>query len=46
MYKRSYVGPYLLYVHPKAVEALLEELHEGVCKSHTGERSLAYRVLT
>lgn len=46
LYKRSYAGLYLLYVHPKAVEALLEELHEGVCRSHTGELSLAYRVLT
>ncbi|XP_075636591.1 uncharacterized protein LOC142608804 [Castanea sativa] len=37
LYKRSYSGPYLLYVHPEAVEPLLEELHEGICGSHTGE---------
>ncbi|XP_075667260.1 uncharacterized protein LOC142636852 [Castanea sativa] len=28
LYRRSYAGPYLLCVHPEAVEPLLEELHE------------------
>ena len=45
-YKRSYLGPYLLCAHPKAVEPLLEELHEGICGSHTRGRSLAHRALT
>ena len=27
------------------MEPLLEELHEGVCESHIGGRSLAYRAL-
>ena len=35
LYKRSFSGPYLLCVHPEASESLLEELHEGVCGSHT-----------
>ena len=26
----SYLGPYLLCVHPKAMEPLLKELHEGI----------------
>ena len=46
LYKRSFFGPYLLCVHPKASESLLEELHEGVCGSHTGGRSLSHRALT
>ena len=46
LYKRSFSGPYLLCVHPKASETLLEELHEGVCESHTGGRSLSHRALT
>ena len=46
LYKRSYSGPYLLCVHPEASELLLEELHEGVCGSHTGGRLLAHRALT
>ena len=36
LYKRSFSGPYLLCVHPETSESLLEELHEGVCGSHTG----------
>ena len=46
LYKRSFSGPYLLYVHPGASESLLEELHEGVCGGHTGGRSLLHRALT
>ena len=45
MYKRSFFGPYLLCVHPKASKSLLEELHEGVCESHTGGRSLSHGLL-
>ena len=36
LYQRSYSGPYLLCVHPEESESLLEELHEGICGSHTG----------
>ena len=46
LYKRSYSGPYLLCVHPEASELLLEELHEGICGSHTGGRSLSHRAIT
>ena len=45
-YKRSFSGSYLLCVHPEAVELLLEELHEGICGSHTGGRSLSHRAFT
>ena len=46
LYKRSYSGPYLLCVHPEASELLLEELHEGICGSHTGGRSLLHQAIT
>ena len=46
LYKRSFSGPYLLCVHPELIESLLEELHEGICESHTGGRSLANRAIT
>ena len=46
LYKRSYSGSYLLCVHPEASELLLEELHERICGSHTGGRSLWHRALT
>ena len=46
LYKRSFSGPYLLRVHPELTESLLEELHEGICGSHTEGRSLAHRAIT
>ena len=46
LYKHSFSDPYLLCVHPEALESLLEELHKGVCESHTGGRSLSHRAIT
>ena len=46
LYKRSFSGPYLLCIHPEMTESLLEELHEGICRSHTGGRSLTHRAIT
>ena len=46
LYRRSYSGPYLLCVHPEALELPLEELHEGICRSHIRGRSLSHRALT
>ena len=46
LYKCSFSGPYLLCVHPDLTESLLEELHEGICGSHIGGRSLAHRAIT
>ena len=46
LYKRSFSEPYLLCVHPDATEVILEELHEGICGSRTGGRSLSHRAIT
>ena len=46
LYKRSFSNPYLLCVHPKVIELLLEELNEGICGSHMGGRSLSHRART
>ena len=46
LYRRSFLGPNLLCIHPEALELILEKLHEGICGSHTGGRSLAYRAIT
>ena len=46
LYKKSFTGPYLLCVHPNVVQDFLYELHEGICKSHIGGRSLAQRVMS
>ena len=47
LYKRFFFSrPYLLYVHLETVEPLLEELHEGICGSYIGGKSLSHRALT
>ena len=46
LYRRSFSGPYLLCVHPDQTESLLEEMHEGICGSYTGGRSLVHRAIT
>ena len=46
LYKHSFFGPYLLYIHPKASELILEELHEGIRGSHTGGIFLSHRTIT
>ena len=46
LYKRSFFGLYLLCVHLEESKLLLEELHEGICGSHTGGRSLSHRAIT
>ena len=46
LYKRFFSRLYLLCIHPEASELLLEELHKGICGSHTGGRSLSHRALT
>jgi hypothetical protein len=46
LYKRSFSGLYLLCVHPDLVNNLLYEIHEGICGSHTGGRSLAHRAMS
>ena len=38
-------GSYLLCIHPEASKLLLEELHERICRSHTGGRSLSHRAI-
>ena len=46
LYKCSFSGPYLPCVLPEASELILEELLEGICRSHTEGRSLSHRTIT
>ena len=46
LYKCSFSGPYLLCIHPEMSESILEELHERICRSHIGGRSLSHRAIT
>ena len=46
LYKCLFSRLYLLCIHPETSEQLLEELHEGICRSHIGGRSLSHRAIT
>ena len=46
LYRHSFSRSYLLCVHPDQTKLLLEEMHEGICGSHTGGRSLAHKAIT
>ena len=46
LYRRSFGGLYLSSLHPKKVNELLSKLHDGVCGSHVGGRSLPHRAMT
>ena len=46
LYKCSFSRPYLLCVYPELTESRLEELHKGICESHTRGRSLTHRAIT
>ncbi|GKV11062.1 hypothetical protein SLEP1_g22348 [Rubroshorea leprosula] len=45
LYKRSFSLPLLRCLNPYEAEYALREVHEGVCGSHIGARTLAHKVL-
>ncbi|GKV11255.1 hypothetical protein SLEP1_g22521 [Rubroshorea leprosula] len=45
LYKRSFSLPFLRCLNPYEAEYALREVHEGVCGSHVGARTLAHKVL-
>ncbi|GKV12353.1 hypothetical protein SLEP1_g23508 [Rubroshorea leprosula] len=45
LYKRSFSLPLLQCLNPYEAEYALREVHEGVCGSHVGARTLAHKVL-
>ena len=46
LYRSSFRGPYFQCLRLNKVDELLTQLHEGVCDSHVGGRSLAHRAMT
>ncbi|XP_058208160.1 uncharacterized protein LOC131321170 [Rhododendron vialii] len=46
LYRKSFTGPYLLYVHPEMVQNFLHEIHEGTYGRHAGGTSIAHRAIT
>ena len=45
-YRRSFSKPYLLCIHPEAVDPFSKKLYEGICGNHIEGRSLSHRTLT
>ena len=45
LYKRGFSMPYLKCVDEEEAKYILEEIHEGVCRDHTGPRSLVSKVI-
>ena len=46
LYRRSFGSPYLLCVHLDVVKGLFYKLHEGICGSRKGGRSLMHKAMT
>ncbi|XP_028117589.1 uncharacterized protein LOC114315210 [Camellia sinensis] len=46
LYMRSFTRPLLRCVRPSQVKDFLYEIHEGVCESHAGGRSLVHRAIS
>ena len=45
LYRKSFSLPYLKCLGPDISRKVLEEVHEGVCASHVGARTLAQKIL-
>jgi hypothetical protein len=45
LYKRGYLRPWLKYIQEEKAKELLAEIHEGICESHQGAKTLAKCVL-
>jgi hypothetical protein len=45
LYKCSYMRPWMRCVHDNEIPHILVEIHEGICGSHQGAKTLSKRVL-
>ena len=45
LYKRGFSRPYLRCLGPKEADYVMREVHEGICRNHSGLRSLAYKLI-
>ena len=45
LYKRGISTPLLRCLGPEEAQAVLQEIHEGVCGNHAGGQSLAHKAL-
>ncbi|XP_075663165.1 uncharacterized protein LOC142632684 [Castanea sativa] len=45
LYKRGFSKPYLRCLIPEEVDYAMQEVHEGICKNHSGSRSLVHKLI-
>ena len=45
LYKRGFFMPYLKCINKEEAKYVLGEIHEGVCRNHTGTKSLVSKVI-
>ncbi|GFS29582.1 hypothetical protein Acr_00g0007310 [Actinidia rufa] len=45
LYKRSFLGPLLKCLRLEEAEYVLREIHEGICRNHSGARSLVTKAI-
>ena len=46
LYLRSFSGPYLRYLPRDEVELVVEQVHQGLCGTHIGGRTLCHWIVT
>ena len=45
LYKRGFSRPYLRCLDPKEADYVMREVYEGICRNHSGARSLVHKLI-
>ncbi|XP_058100923.1 uncharacterized protein LOC131245451 [Magnolia sinica] len=45
LYKKGFYLPYMMCVRPEEAEYVVREIHEGICRNHSGGRALVHKVI-
>ena len=45
LYKRGFSRPYLRCLGKEEADYVIREIHEGICKNHSGSRSLVHKLV-
>ena len=45
LYKRGFSRPYLRFLGTEEADYVMREVHEGICRNHSGSRSLVHKLV-
>lgn len=45
LYKRSFTLPLLKCLSKEEADYVLQKIHEGICKNHSGDRAMAHKAI-